>query len=353
MTDVTGVAAVEEIRAEVLRALEMAATEEQLEDLRVAYLGRRGKLTQILRSLGSITPEVRRETGAAANELKEVFEEKLAARRKVLADKKLAALSGQEKIDVTLPGRPYLRGGLHPTTRIIREILDTFVSMGFAVAEGPEIEWDRYNFESLNIPKDHPARDIWDTLWVDYTDDSGYRPMLLRTHTSPMQARIMETVDPPVRVVVPGKCYRYEATDATHEWHFYQIEGLAVDEGITFGNLKGTLYEFAQRMFGEERKIRFRCDYFPFVEPGVDMSIDCFQCDGDGCRICSHTGWIEIMGAGMVHPNVLSSAGYDSSVYTGFAFGMGPERIAMLKYGIDDIRNFYSNDLRFLREVGD
>jgi phenylalanyl-tRNA synthetase alpha chain len=163
----------------------------------------------------------------------------------------------------------------------------------------------------------------------------------------------METVDPPVRVVVPGKCYRYEATDATHEWHFYQIEGLAVDEGITFGNLKGTLYEFAQRMFGEERKIRFRCDYFPFVEPGVDMSIDCFQCDGDGCRICSHTGWIEIMGAGMVHPNVLSRVGYDSSVYTGFAFGMGPERIAMLKYGIDDIRNFYSNDLRFLREVGD
>lgn len=352
MTDVTGVDAVEEIRAEALRALEIATSEEELEDLRVAYLGRRGKLTQILRSLGSIPPEVRRETGAAANELKEVFEGELADRQKALAEKKLAELSGRDTIDVTLPGRPYLRGGLHPTTRIIREILDTFVSMGFAVAEGPEVEWDRYNFEFLNIPKDHPARDIWDTLWVDYADADGYRPMLLRTHTSPMQARIMETIDPPVRVVVPGKCYRYEATDATHEWHFYQIEGLAVDQGITFSNLKGTLYEFAQRMFGEERRIRFRCDYFPFVEPGVDMSIDCFKCGGDGCRICSHTGWIEIMGAGMVHPKVLSSAGYDSSLYTGFAFGMGPERIAMLKYGIDDIRNFYSNDLRFLREVG-
>ena len=350
MTDVTGVAAVEEIRAEALRALELSTSEEELEDLRVAYLGRRGKLTQILRSLGSITPEVRRETGAAANELKEVFEGELATRQKSLADKKLADLSGRQTIDVTLPGRPYLRGGLHPTTRIIREILDIFVSMGFAVAEGPEVEWDRYNFEFLNIPKDHPARDIWDTLWVDYADDNGHRPMLLRTHTSPMQARIMETIDPPVRVVVPGKCYRYEATDATHEWHFYQIEGLAVDRGITFGNLKGTLYEFAQRMFGEERRIRFRCDYFPFVEPGAEMAIDCFICDGKGCPTCKNTGWIEIMGAGMVHPRVLDMAGYDSSVFTGFAFGMGPERIAMLKYGIDDIRLFYSNDQRFLSQ---
>ena len=247
-------------------------------------------------------------------------------------------------------GRPVEPGGLHPTTLIVREICDIFVSMGFQVVEGPEVEWDRYNFEMLNIPKDHPARDMWNTLWVDHTDEAGDRPILLRTHTSPMQARTMEAQDPPVRVVVPGKCYRYEATDATHEWHFYQVEGLAVDQGITFADLKGTLFEFARRLFGAERRIRFRCDYFPFVEPGVDMSIDCFACSGRGCRICSETGWIEIMGAGMVHPKVLEGVGYDPAVYTGFAFGMGPERIAMLRYGIDDIRLFYSNDLRFLRQ---
>ncbi len=218
--------------------------------------------------------------------------------------------------------------------------------------EGPEVEWDHYNFEMLNIPKGHPARDMWNTLWVDYQNEAGEQPMLLRTHTSPMQARVMENSKPPIRVVVPGKCYRYEATDATHEWHFYQVEGLAVDEGITFADLKGTLYAFARRMFGEDRKVRFRCDYFPFVEPGVDMSIDCFACDGEGsgCRICRDSGWIEIMGAGMVHPKVLAGVGYDPEKYTGFAFGLGPERIAMLKYGIDDIRLFYANDLRFLRQ---
>ena len=212
------------------------------------------------------------------------------------------------------------------------------------------MEWDRYNFEILNIPRDHPARDMWNSLWIDYRNQDGDHSMLLRTHTSPMQARVMEGMRPPVRVIVPGKCYRYEATDATHEWHFYQVEGLAVDDGITFADLKGTLYEFARRVFGPERKVRFRCDYFPFVEPGVDMSIDCFSCQGRGCRICKESGWIEIMGAGMVHPRVLEGVGYDPSKYTGFAFGLGPERIAMLKYGIDDIRLFYSNDLRFLRQ---
>ena len=230
--------------------------------------------------------------------------------------------------------------------------------MGFQVVEGPEVEWDRYNFEMLNIPRDHPARDMWNTLWIDHLNEEGEHSMLLRTHTSPMQARVMEGMRPPVRVVVPGKCYRYEATDNTHEWHFYQIEGLAVDDGITFADLKGTLYEFARRLFGPERKVRFRCDYFPFVEPGVDMSIDCFACQGrgyvqhstEGCRICRESGWIEIMGAGMVHPKVLEGVGYDPSVYTGFAFGLGTERVAMLKYGINDIRLFYSNDLRFLRQ---
>ena len=352
MSEGTGVAGVEEVEAEALQALESAATEEALEEIRVAYLGRRGRLTQLLRGVASLPPEQRRTTGAAANRAKDALETAIAGRSQTLKEGRLAGLDAEDRIDVTLPGWPHPQGGLHPTTRIVREILDVFVSMGFSVVEGPEVEWDRYNFELLNIPKDHPARDTFNSLWVDYTDENGDRPMLLRTHTSPMQARFMENAEPPVRVVVPGKCYRYEATDTTHEWHFYQIEGLAVDKGITFANLKGTLFEFARRIFGEERRVRFRCDYFPFVEPGVDMSIDCFKCGGDGCRICSQTGWIEIMGAGMVHPKVLEGVGYDPSVYTGFAFGMGPERIAMLKYGIDDIRLFYANDLRFLRQSG-
>ena len=249
-----------------------------------------------------------------------------------------------------MPGWPAPQGRLHPITQTIREITGVFRSMGFGVEEGPEVEWERYNFDMLNIPKDHPSRDMWDTLWVDYMDQDGTRPMLLRTHTSPMQARIMEATDPPVRVIVPGKAFRYEATDATHEWHFQQVEGLAVDEGITFSDLKGTLFEFARQVFGEERRVRFRCDFFPFVEPGVDMSIDCFKCDGEGCRICGKSGWIEILGAGMVHPTVLEGVGYDSKKYSGFAFGMGVERICMLLHGIDDIRLFYNNDLRFLRQ---
>ena len=288
--------------------------------------------------------------GSAGNHTKGLLEEEFSSKEREIKEAQLHRLTGQEPLDVTLPGRPIGIGRLHPTTQIVREICTAFTSMGFQVVEGPEVEWDRYNFEMLNIPKDHPARDMWNTLWIDYQDENGEYPLLLRTHTSPMQARVMESTQPPVRVIVPGKCYRYEATDATHEWHFYQVEGLAVDEGITFADLKGTLYEFAPRIFGTERKVRFRCDYFPFVEPGVDMAIDCFACGGRGCRICKESGWIEIMGAGMVHPRVLQAVGYDPNKYTGFAFGMGPERIAMLKYGIDDIRHFYTNDLRFLRQ---
>lgn len=325
---------------------------EDLENWRVSYLGRRGTLTTMLRGLSSLDLDQRREIGALANRAKQQLEEKLTGRIDEIKNAALLHSTAGSDFDVTLPGRPLAGGRLHPTTQIVREICAALVGMGFAVVEGPEVEWDRYNFEMLNIPKGHPARDMWNTLWVDYQSQTGEHPMLLRTHTSPMQARVMETRQPPIRVVVPGKCYRYEATDATHEWHFYQVEGLAVDEGITFANLKGTLYEFARKMFGEERRVRFRCDYFPFVEPGVDMSIDCFACDGNGqgCRICRDTGWIEIMGAGMVHPRVLAGVGYDPQKYTGFAFGMGPERIAMLKYGIDDIRHFYANDLRFLRQ---
>jgi phenylalanyl-tRNA synthetase alpha chain len=340
---------VDELTNTALADLDAISDASGVEAWRVSYLGRRGQLTGLLRGLSGLDPDQRRAVGARANQAKNALEEALARRTREIAQAELAAT---DALDVTLPGRPIVAGRLHPTTQIVREICQAFMAMGFSVVEGPEVEWDRYNFEMLNIPQGHPARDMWNTLWVDYQNEAGAYPMLLRTHTSPMQARVMESQEPPVRVIVPGKCYRYEATDATHEWHFHQVEGLAVDEGITFADLKGTLYEFARRLFGGERRVRFRCDYFPFVEPGVDMSIDCFACSGEGtgCRICRDSGWIEIMGAGMVHPRVLAGVGYDTEKYTGFAFGLGPERISMLKYGIDDIRHFYSNDLRFLRQ---
>ena len=341
-------------QSDALRELAGLASEDALEEWRVRFLGRRGRLTAVLRTLGSLPPEDRRAAGREANRAKTLLEQELDQARRRVREGRFALLAEHDQIDVTRPGRPAPVGRYHPLTQIIREMCDAFVSMGFQVVEGPEVEWDRYNFEMLNIPSDHPARDMFNTLWIDHKDAEGRQSMLLRTHTSPMQARTMEKTDPPVRVVVPGKVYRYEATDATHEWHFHQIEGLAVDKGITMAHLKGTLYEFARRVFGARRKVRFRCDYFPFVEPGVDMSIDCFACEGQGssngkgCAVCREAGWIEILGAGMVHPKVLSDVGYDPSIYTGFAFGVGPDRVAMLKYGIEDIRLFYSNDLRFL-----
>jgi len=338
----------ERLKAKAIAELDSIDNLRELEEWRVRYLGRKGSLTSILRGLGALPLEERRAVGAAANEVKAAFEIGLKEREEALREQNLAVALEQTRLDITLPGYPVSLGRLHPTTQIMREICDIFVSMGFQVVEGPEVEWDYYNFEALNIPKDHPARDMWATLWIDTEDDE--RSMLLRTHTSPMQIRVMEKTRPPVRVIVPGKVYRYEATDATHESMFYQIEGLAVDEGITLGDLKGTLFEFARRLFGEGRKARFRCDYFPFVEPGVEMAIDCLVCQGAGCRLCSYTGWLEILGAGMVHPEVLRRVNYDPEVYTGFAFGMGVERVPMLRYGIDDIRLFYGNDLRFLRQ---
>ena len=333
---------------QALKELDAVSDPDGAEQWRVSYLGRRGQITGVLRSIPQLDPDQRREVGAQANQAKNALEEALARRIRELAEAELAAAGA---LDVTLPGRPVITGRLHPTTQIVREICSAFIAMGFSVVEGPEVELDHYNFEMLNIPAGHPARDMWNSLWIDYANEEGQQPMLLRTHTSPMQARVMEAQDPPVRVIVPGKCYRYEATDATHEWHFYQIEGLAVAEGITFADLKGTLYEFARRVFGEDRQIRFRCDYFPFVEPGVDMSISNFVDPETGRRpINRDEDWIEIMGAGMVHPRVLEGVGYDPQRYTGFAFGMGPERIGMLKYGIDDIRHFYRNDVRFLRQ---
>ncbi|MBE0480618.1 MAG: phenylalanine--tRNA ligase subunit alpha [Dehalococcoidia bacterium] len=340
----------EELRRQALSELDSVENPESLENWRIRYLGRKSELTQILRGLASLPIEERRKTGAAANELRVFLETSLAAREEAVREIEIARSIKEGRLDVTLPGRPVSIARLHPTTQMLRQISDIFTSMGFEVVEGPEVEWEYYNFEALNIPQDHPARDMWATLWMDYTDSDGRHPMLLRTHTSPMQIRVMESRQPPVRVIVPGKVYRYEATDATHESMFYQIEGFAVDTNITLADLKGTLFEFARRLFGKERKMRFRCDYFPFVEPGVEMAVDCFQCSGAGCQLCSETGWIEILGAGMVHPEVLSRVGYDPDVYTGFAFGLGLERMLMLKYGIEDIRLFYSNDLRFLKQ---
>ncbi|SVB22897.1 uncharacterized protein METZ01_LOCUS175751, partial [marine metagenome] len=322
---------VEQLREAAVSALNSADSSEHLESWRVDFLGRKGRLTALLRGLGSLEIEERKIVGAAANLLRADLDSLYEERERQA--KSSNAVVGS--LDVTLPGRKPAVGGLHPSTQMIREITQAFNEMGFQTVEGPEVELEKYNFDMLNIPAGHPARDQWDTIWVD---SEKYDDVLLRTHTSPMQARVMENNDPPIRVVVPGKCYRYESTDSTHEWHFNQVEGLAVDAGITFADLKGTLYEFSRRIFGQSRKVRFRCDFFPFVEPGVDMSIDW------------NGRWIEILGAGMVHPKVLENSGYDSTKYTGFAFGMGPERISMLRNEITDIRHFFSNDLRFLTQ---
>ena len=340
---------IQEIAESARRELAKATDEASLEAWRIAHLGRKAGLTTFLRSLGELAPEERRQAGADANRLKKELEEALAVRRAQLEAERIARTVATGRIDVTLPGRSLGQGRLHPITQTLREILAAFESLGFSVVEGPEVELDYYNFEALRIPKEHPARELMDTFYIDRADQSDSR-LLLRTHTSPNQVRFMEKHEPPIRIVVPGKTYRNEATDPTHEWMITQIEVLAVDKGITLAHLKGTLFEFAKRLFGQERKIRFRCDYFPFVEPGVDIAIDCFLCGGEGCRICKNEGWIEILGAGMVHPEILAKMGYDTDVYTGFAAGLGVERIAMLRHGVDDIRHFYANDLRFLRQ---
>jgi len=350
MTMTSDVHTISNVEASALKELAATSELDALEAWRIAYLGRKGRLTQILRSLSAI-PSIddRRRLGAEANQMKDRLEAACHERRTQLEEARVAHTIEGERLDVTVPGPPLPRGRLHPITQTMRDVLRAFSSMGFQVAEGPEIEWDHYNFEALRIPADHPARDMWDTLWIDYERD-GRRQMLLRTHTSPNQIRVMERTKPPVRVVVPGKCYRFEATDLTHEWMMTQVEGLAVDEGISLADLKGTLAEFARRIFGQDRKVAFRCDYFPFVEPGMELRIDCFLCRGEGCRTCGRSGWIEILGAGMVHPEIITNAGYDADRYTGFAFGMGIERIALLRHGVDDIRHFYANDLRFLQQ---
>jgi len=340
----------ESTSAEAQQELASTAQLRDLEAWRVRYLGKKSAIAAALGELGKLPPEERRQAGAKANEVKSALESAWKQKLEYLKDAELAAAAAAQALDVTLPGSPISPGRLHPTTQTVREICQVFTGMGFETVEGPEVEWEYYNFEALNIPRDHPARDMWATLWVNRASQPGERGMLLRTHTSPMQIRIMEKRLPPVRIVMPGKVYRYEATDATHEWMFHQVEGLAIDRGITMADLKGTLFEFARRLFGADRKARFRCDYFPFVEPGVEMAVDCFVCKGQGCKLCGSTGWIEVLGAGMVHPDVLRRMGCDPAEYSGFAFGMGVERMPMLRYGIDDIRHFYANDIRFLRQ---
>ena len=334
-----------EARADLAAATDEPAAEEW----RIRYLGRNGRLTAILRGLRDVPAAERPAVGAAANTLKQELEAAFTERQDELRRAALATSLETGRLDVTLPGRMPPLGRLHPVTQTVRDVVAAFAKMGFQVAEGPEVEWDVYNFEKLRLPPDHPARAMHDTFYVDWKRDGEY-PMLLRTHTSPNQIRVMERQQPPIRVIVPGRCYRNEATDPTHEWMMTQVEVLAVDEGISMADLKGTLYEFARMVFGRDRKIMFRYAYFPFVEPGAEMAVDCWLCHGEGCRTCSHTGWIELLGCGMVHPEVLEGVGYDSSRYTGFAAGMGVERIAMLRLGIDDIRHLYADDLRFLEQ---
>jgi len=340
----------EELIANALRELEAVTRDKELEAWRVRYLGKKSQLTTILRGLTDLPMEERRRVGALANRIRAELENSYQQKTQLLREDQLVSAVGAESLDITLPGRLLPGGRLHPITQTIQEIHEIFVSMGFQVMEAPEVEWDYYNFEALNIPHHHPARDSMATLWVDYKNERGERNMLLRTHNTAGDIRAMEMMKPPIRVVTTGKVYRYEASDATHVPMFYQIDGFAVDKSITMAELKGTLYEFARRFFGEERKVRFRCDYFPFVEPGVEMAIECGVCGGKGCRLCGDSGWIEILGAGMTHPKVLERGGLDPRVYSSFAFGMGIDRLPMLRYGIDDIRLFYGSDLRFLRQ---
>jgi phenylalanyl-tRNA synthetase alpha chain len=341
---------IEELKQQALRELEGIDNVKDLESWRVRYLGKKSPLTQILRSLSTLSIEERKATGAAANRLKTLLENGAAEKGQALRNAQLTAESSKESIDISLPGRPYAVGHLHPLTQTVEEICDIFVSMGFQVLEGPEVEWDYYNFEALNIPAGHPSRESYSTFWIDAPAGEGGRKQLLRAHTTSVTARTLESLEPPIRAVEIGKCYRYEATDATHDWMFYQVDGIAVDKGITLADLKGTLFEFARRYFGDDRKVRFRVDYFPFVEPGGEIAIDCIACKGSGCRLCGNSGWIELGGCGMTHPDVLRRGGIDPEEYTSFAFGMGIDRMPMLRYGIDDIRHFYHNDLRFLRQ---
>lgn len=333
----------EQIKEKALSALENANAAQDIEALRIEFLGKKGQLTSILKQMGKLSPEERPVVGQLANQVRSFIEEKIeeksGALRKALKDKKLK----EEKLDVTLPGKVQKLGSKHPLSVVLDEIKDIFVGMGFEIVDGPEVETDYYNFEALNLPKDHPARDTQDTFYI--TDN-----ILLRTQTSPVQIRVMEKKKPPIRIISPGRVYRSDAVDATHSPLFHQIEGLVVDKGITFADLKGTLEAFVKRLYGEDSVVRFRPHHFPFTEPSAEVDVQCFNCHGKGCPLCKNEGWIEILGCGMVHPKVLENCGIDPEEYSGFALGMGLERVAMRRYGIDDLRLFYENDVRFLQQ---
>ncbi|BBM18247.1 phenylalanine-tRNA ligase alpha subunit [Enterococcus avium] len=336
----------EELKSQTLAKIDAADELSTVETIRVETLGKKGPITEVLRGMRDLPAEERPKVGAFANEIRDLLTKAVEERKAALAELALEKQLAAESLDVTLPGKKVSHGTRHVLTQIMEEIEDTFVGMGYQIVEGTEIESDHYNFERMNLPKDHPARDMQDTFYI--SDD-----VLLRTHTSPVQARTMEKHDlskGALRMISPGKVFRRDTDDATHSHQFHQIEGLVVDKGITMGDLKGTLEVLLKELFGADRKIRLRPSYFPFTEPSVEVDVSCFKCGGKGCNVCKHTGWIEILGAGMVHPDVLEMSGIDPKEYSGFAFGLGPDRIAMLRYGVNDIRNFYLNDVRFLEQ---
>ena len=333
----------EVLRAQAEAELAQANALPELEALRVKYLGKKGALTAILKQMGRLSAEERPAMGQLANEVRAFIEQDIAARQAEIRAQELEQRLHDEAIDVTLPGQHGELGAKHPLSIVLDEIKQIFVGMGFDIVEGPEVEYDYYNFEALNIPKDHPARDTQDTFYI--TDN-----ILLRTQTSPMQVRVMEKQKPPIRIISPGRVYRSDAVDATHSPLFHQIEGLVVDKGITMADLKGTLEAFVKRLYGEDSVVRFRPHHFPFTEPSAEVDVQCFSCHGKGCRLCKGEGWIEILGCGMVHPKVLANCGIDPEVYSGFALGMGLERVVMRRYQIDDMRLFYDNDVRFLKQ---
>ncbi|GAB4174484.1 MAG: phenylalanine--tRNA ligase subunit alpha [Geothermobacteraceae bacterium] len=332
----------EQLLARGREEIDGASDEAALQQVRVGLLGKKGDLTAIMKGMGALSPEERPVVGALANKVKQELEAAIEQRAEILRREAIAARLKSERIDVSLPGRSGWRGSKHPITLVTEEVAEIFGSLGFGIAEGPEIEHDFYNFEALNIPKDHPARDMQDTFYID-------NDQVLRTHTSPVQIRTMLACEPPVRVIAPGTVYRRDS-DLTHSPMFHQVEGFLVDEHVTFGDLKGVLTTFISRFFGDGLKVRFRPSFFPFTEPSAEVDVECVICRGAGCRVCSQTGWLEILGCGMIDPEVFRSVKYDPEKYSGFAFGMGLERMAMLKYGVDDLRLFFENDVRFLRQ---
>ena len=347
----------EEIQKNALASLEEVNNQAQLESWRVTYLGRNSALMQIFDRLGQLPKEERPFIGKRANEVKRALEAALAERDKALEQAALSATLQTERLDVTLPGRWVRRGRSHPVTQTLRQIYRIFGEMGFQIYRSREVETDEFNFQLLNFPPNHPAREMQDSYYIDTSTDRGDNPVLLRTHTSPGQIHAMRELSalnpddpPPIRLILPGMCYRYEQISARYEIQFTQVEGLAVGKHITLGDLKGTISDFGRRLFHQNVRTRFRASHFPFTEPSAEVDFECFLCSGDGCPVCKYTGWLEIMGCGMVHPVVLENGGYDPARYTGFAFGMGPERLTMLRHRIDDIRYFWANDMRFLEQ---